>query len=308
MTHDVPSPPGIRDTAWLLILSLIWGCSFALIKIAVATIPPVSLAAARIALAAVVMAALQAILRQPFSADLRRWGQFLMVGMLGNGLPFMLIGFGEIRIDSGVAAILIGVMPVFTVIFATLSGVERGLTVRRVLGLGCGFAGLVVLIGPANLLRLDGDGLAYLALIAAAASYAATGVYARHLFRTIPLMSVATGSMIASTAVMAPLALWLDRPWSLDPTMAAIAATLSLGVVSTGLAALIYFRLLISAGPIFASTINYLIPAFGVILGVVWLGERLALGELAAFAIIVASIALVRPVRPVRPQAGPRSS
>ncbi len=296
MTYPASSlPPGVRNYALLIVLSLIWGCSFALIKIAVVTIPPVSLAAARIALAAVVMVVLQAILRQPFSADLRRWGQFLMVGMLGNGLPFVLIGYGEIRIDSGVAAILIGVMPVFTVIFATLSGVERGLTGRRALGLGCGLAGLVVLVGPASLMRLEGDGLAYLALIAAAASYAATGVYARHLFRTIPMMSLATGSMIASAAVMAPLALWLDQPWSLDPTMAAVAATLSLGVLSTGLAALIYFRLLISAGPIFASTINYLIPAFGVLLGVVWLGERLALGELAAFAMIVSGIALARP-------------
>jgi drug/metabolite transporter (DMT)-like permease len=281
--------------ALLVILSLIWGSSFALIKIAVGTIPPLTLAAARIALAAAVLMVLQSIMGRPFSADLRRWGQFLMVGMLGNGLPFVLINYGEITIDSGIAAILIGVMPVFTVIFATLSGVERGLTGRRALGLGFGFAGLVVLVGPASLMRLEGGGLAYLALIAAAASYAATGVYARHLFRTIPMMSLATGSMIASAGVMAPLAVWFDRPWSLDPTMAAMAATLSLGVLSTGLAALIYFRLLIAAGPIFASTINYLIPAIGVVLGVVWLGERLALGELAAFAMIVAGIALARP-------------
>ncbi|MEE9195966.1 MAG: DMT family transporter [Alphaproteobacteria bacterium] len=296
MINPVSSlPPGARNYALLITLSLIWGASFALIKIAVATIPPVTLAAARIALAAAVFVVLQSILRQPFSADLRRWGQFLMVGILGNGLPFVLIGYGEIRIDSGIAAILIGVMPVFTVIFATLTGVERGLTGRRALGLGCGFAGLVVLVGPASLMRLEGDGLAYLALIAAASSYAATGVYARHLFRTIPMLTLATGSMIASTLLMVPMAVWLDQPWSLDPTMAAVAATFSLGVLSTGLAALIYFRLLISAGPIFASTINYLIPAIGVLLGVVWLGERLALGELAAFAMIVAGIALARP-------------
>ncbi len=296
MTNPFSSLPTVaRNYALLIILSLIWGASFALIKIAVATIPPVTLAAARIALAAVVFMVLQSILRQPFTADLRRWGQFLMVGILGNGIPFVLIGYGEISIDSGIAAILIGVMPVFTVIFATLTGVERGLTWRRSLGLGCGFAGLVVLVGPASLFRLEGDGLAYLALIAAAASYAATGVYARHLFRTIPMMSLATGSMIASTGLMVPLALMLDQPWTLDPTKAAMAATFSLGVLSTGLAALIYFRLLISAGPIFASTINYLIPAIGVVLGVVWLGERLALGELAAFAMIVAGIALARP-------------
>lgn len=301
MTNPVSSPaPGAQNFALLITLSLIWGSSFALIKIAVATIPPFTIAAARIALAALVLVALQALMRRPFSADLRRWGQFLMVGILGNGLPFVLIGYGEIRIDSGIAAILIGAMPMFTVIFAYLSGVERGLTWQRVLGIGCGFAGLVVLVGPANLVRLGGDGLAYFALIAAAASYAATGVYARHLCRTIPMMTLASGSMIASSLVMVPLAILVDQPWSLVPTIASISATLSLGMLSTGVAALIYFRLLISAGPIFASTINYLIPVIGVLLGVAWLGERLALGELAAFIIIIAGVALTRP--PPAPQ------
>jgi drug/metabolite transporter (DMT)-like permease len=286
--------PGSREFVLLIVLSLIWGSAFALIKIAVATIPPVSLSAMRVAVAAVTLLIILRLVGKRFGPGLRQWGHFAAVGMLGNGLPFALIGYGELRVDSALAAILIGAMPVFTVAFAYAFRVERGLTWLRGLGLAIGFAGLVLLVGPATLGRLGDDGVAHLAIVAAAASYAATAVYAMRLSQTIPIVVLGAGTMVASTAIMVPVALLLDAPWTLVPTADALGAAFILGLVATGFATLIFFKLLALAGAIFASTINYLIPVIGVVVGMAWLGERIGVTELAAMALILTGVALVR--------------
>ena len=286
--------PGSREFVLLIVLSLIWGSAFALIKIAVATIPPVSLATMRVAVAAVTLLIILRLMGKSFGPGLRQWGHFAVVGMLGNGLPFALIGYGELRVDSALAAILIGAMPVFTVAFAYAFRVERSLTWLRALGLAIGFAGLVLLVGPATLGRLGDDGTAHLAIVAAAASYAATAVYAVRLSQTIPIVVLGAGTMVASTAIMVPIALLIDAPWTLAPTADALGAAFILGLIATGFATLIFFKLLALAGAIFASTINYLIPVIGVGVGMAWLGERIGVTELAAMALILSGVALVR--------------
>lgn len=307
------TPPSVaraaeRDILALLVLSLIWGSSFALVKIAVADIPPLTLAAGRIALGALLLLAVQAVAGPPFADLLRppalggtgwgRWRQFLILGMLGNGIPFALIGYGETRIGSGLAAILIGTMPLFTLLFAHLFAVERGLSRRAWGGIALGFAGLMVLIGPAALADLGtSTGLAVaaqIAIVLAGASYAATAVYGRVLSLAMPVSVVAAGSMTASALVMVPLALVIDRPWQLTPHADAVLAVAALGLGATAFASLVYFRLLRSAGPTFASLVNYLIPAFGFALGVVWLGEPASARELAALALILTAVGLVR--------------
>jgi drug/metabolite transporter (DMT)-like permease len=292
-----------RDILALLVLSLIWGSSFALVKIAVADIPPLSLAAGRIALGALVLLAVQAVAGPPLADLLRppavsRWRQFFILGMLGNGIPFVLIGYGETRIGSGLAAILIGTMPLFTLLFAHLFAVEQGLSRRAWGGIALGFAGLVVLIGPAALTDLRAstglNAAAQIAIVLAGASYAATAVYGRVLSLAMPVPVVAAGSMTASALVMVPLALVIDRPWQLAPGADAVLAVVALGLGATAFASLVYFRLLRSAGPTFASLVNYLIPAFGFALGVVWLNEPASARELAALALILTAVGLVR--------------
>lgn len=299
-----------RDILALLILSLIWGSSFALVKIAVDDIPPLTVAAGRIALGALLLLAVQAVVGPPLADLLRppalgRWRQFLILGMLGNGIPFALIGYGETRIGSGLAAILIGTMPLFTLLFAYLFAVERGLSRRAWGGIGLGFAGLLVLIGPAALADLRASsGLevaAQLAIVLAGASYAATAVYGRILSLAMPVSVVAAGSMTASALIMVPVALAIDRPWQLTPGTDAVLAVAALGLGATAFASLVYFRLLRSAGPTFASLVNYLIPAFGVALGVVWLGEPVSARELAALALILTAVGLVRAKPAVAP-------
>jgi drug/metabolite transporter (DMT)-like permease len=215
--------------------------------------------------------------------------------MLGNGIPFTLVSWGEIEVSASLAAILIGVMPVFTVVFAHLTAIERIDGPRRLIGVGAGLAGLVVLMGPAALGRLGGEAvLAQLAVAGAAASYAATAVYARRLTLRMPTLTLAAGTMGASAAVMVPAALLVDAPWRLAPSAGAVASVAALGVFATALASIVYFRLLASAGPTFSSMINYLIPAFGAVIGVAWLGEAVGPRELVALALILGAIALVR--------------
>ncbi len=307
--RPVPLTARRQDLLALLALALIWGAAFALIKIAVAGIPPLTMTAGRIALGAILLLAVQATVGPPLAALLRppvgrHWRQFLVLGMLGNGIPFALIGWGETRIDSGLASILIGTMPIFTLLFAHVFGVERGLSWRAWTAIALGFAGSVTLIGPAALADLGAGGgmevAAQIAIMLAGASYAATAVYGRVLSLAMPVPLIASGSMTASALVMVPLALAIDRPWDLRPDADSVLAVAALGIFATGLASLIYFRLLRSAGPTFVSLLNYLIPAFGFALGVVWLGEPVGWRQGTALLLILLALALVRS-KPARP-------
>lgn len=290
----------LRDYGLLLALGVIWGSAFSFIKIAVEGVGPVTVAAGRIALAAVILylAARAAGERLPAvtTGDGRRtWAHFLAVGMLGNGLPFTLISWGEIRVSSSLAAILVGVMPVVTAALARLSGVEARIGWRRITGIAIGLGALVVLMGPAALGEIGGGAvLAQLAVAVAAVSYAVTAVYAKRLSVSVPTLTLAAGTMTACAAVMVPAALLWEHPWTFAPAARSVAAVAVLGVLPTALAAIIYFRLLVSAGPTFASMINFLIPAFGTVVGVAWLGESLTMHEAAALALILSAIALVR--------------
>ena len=293
--------PRHLDLLALLALSLIWGSAFALIKIAVAEVTPLTMAAGRIALAAVVLLAVQAVVGPPLRilwTAPRLWLPFLVLGMLGNGIPFVLIGYGETRIDSGLAALLIGTMPLSTIVLAAAFGVERGLGARAWAGIALGFAGLVLLLGPAtggDWLSGDGDMIvAQLAVVLGGASYAATAVYGRVVSLRLPVAVVAAGSMVASALVMTPLVLIIDQPWQASPGAPAILAIVTLGLVATALASLIYFRLLRTAGPTFVSLVNYLIPALGYALGILWLGESANWREIAALALILSALTLVR--------------
>lgn len=294
-----PLPKPLGAYALLLTLSAIWGSSFLLIKIAVAEVPPLTMTAARMALALAFLHGLCLWRGEapppPATREGRRlWGHFLVIGMLGNGLPFTLIAWGEIAVDSALAAILIGAMPIFTVLFAHASGVERIAGARALAGIAAGFAGLVALMGPAAVMGLGAAALSELAIAAAAASYAATAVYARRLSLQVPAATLAAGTMAAGALIMVPAALVLEAPWRLDPGAGALAAVAALGLVGTGCAALVYFRLLAAAGPTFTSMINYLIPVFGAALGAALLGETLGPAEMAALALILGGIALIR--------------
>ena len=293
----------VRNYLLLALLAAIWGSAFALIKVAVATIPPFTVAAARIGLAWLILHLVMRRdgLRLPppqGKAGIRAWRHFVVIGLLGNAIPFTLVAWGELEVSSSLAAILIGAMPMFTVVLAHYSRVERIQGSRSVLGIALGFLGLLVLVGPTVLAELGRAALAQLAVAAAACAYGAAAVYARGVVHEIPVISVATGSLAAAAIVMLPAALILELPWRLVPSAGAVSAVAFLGVAATAWASLIYFRLLHAAGPTFTSLVNYLIPVVGAALGVAWLGETIGIAELLALALILSGIGLVRS-RPV---------
>lgn len=264
-----------------------------LIKLAVATIPPLTVAAARIVIGAVVIGLVAAAQGQRLGALRGAWLPVLAMGSLGTVLPFALIGWGETRIDSALAAILMSAVPFATVVLAHFFVHDEPLSLAKMIGIALGFAGVVVLIGPDALTQVGGVALAQLAVLLATLCYAANGIVARRL-RTIPSESVAAGMLIAAAICGVPLSLVFDRPWTLAPSWPSIAALVALGVLGTGVGYILFFRIIARAGAGFASLNNYLVPLFGVLWGAVVLNERLEPRALVALLLILAGIAAPR--------------
>lgn len=264
-----------------------------LIKLAVATIPPLTVAAARIVIGAVVIGLVAAAQGQRLGALRGAWLPVLAMGSLGTVLPFALIGWGETRIDSALAAILMSAVPFATVVLAHFFVHDEPLSLAKMIGIALGFAGVVVLIGPDALTQVGGVALAQLAVLLATLCYAANGIVARRL-RTIPSESVAAGMLIAAAICGVPLSLVFDRPWTLAPSWPSIAALAALGVLGTGVGYILFFRIIARAGAGFASLNNYLVPLFGVLWGAVVLNERLEPRALVALLLILVGIAAPR--------------
>ena len=288
------SPPEAnwRQLALLILLAGIWSSSFMFIKIGVATIPPTTMAAARLLLAAVMLVAIARAqgYRLPFT--LRAWGAFTFVGVMGNAVPFTLIAWGELEVDSGLAAILMGFMPVATTLLAHAFVRDERLTARRAVGVLCGFSGTLLLVGFSALSGLGAQAAAQLAVVGGALCYAITTVFVRR-FANLPDVLMAAGAVTTGALAILPLAFLFESPLSLSPSSASMAAVVFLGLVSTGVAALIYFYLIRTVGAAIFSQVNFLTPAVGVALGMTFLGELPGPDAWSALALIVTGVWLV---------------
>jgi drug/metabolite transporter (DMT)-like permease len=286
-------PPGHWfELGLLVLLAAIWSSSFMLIKVAVAEIPPFSLATGRMALASVLLLAwaLRGEERIPMKA--RYLGIYLFMGFFGNALPFTLIGWGELTVDSGLAAILMGIMPITTAILAHFFVGNEPLVPTRAVGAAVGLTGLVVLVGWDILDQLGNELLAQLAVLGGAVSYAVNTVFARRHVG-IPGKVLAAGSMTAGTLLLIPITLLVESTPIQVPSFTPLMAMILLGILPTGLAALLYFRLVKSLGASGFSQVNYLIPLMGVAWGVLLLGEEPGLREATALVLILTGVALV---------------
>jgi drug/metabolite transporter (DMT)-like permease len=290
---DRPFRPGAAEIALLLSLATLWSSSFAFIKIAVETIPPLSVAAGWLLLAAVLIVAVAQLRGLRFPREDGLWPKFLAVGLFGNALPFTLISWGEVTIDSGLAAILMAVMPLATLVLAHFFTSDERMNPARVVGVFLGFGGVLVLIGPAALAGLGDEAIRQTAVAGGAVCYAVATVIARRLPR-MPLLLSGAGALMASVLWSLPLALLIDRPWELAPSAESVGSVVVLGLFPTALAILMYFALLQRTGATFIALNNYLIPSLGVIWGVLFLGEELSFRAMLALGIILAGIAVTR--------------
>lgn len=294
------SPPEAswRQLALLVLLAGIWSSSFMFIKIGVATIPPATMASARLLLAAMMLIAIARAqgYRLPFT--LRAWGAFAFVGVMGNALPFTLIAWGELKVDSGLAAILMGFMPVATALLAHAFVRDERLTGRRAGGVLVGFLGTVLLVGVSALSGLGAQVAAQLAVVGGALCYAITTIFVRR-FAALPDVLMAAGAMTTGALAIMPIAFLFESPLSVTPSFASLAAVVILGIFSTGFAALVYFYLIRTVGAAIFSQVNFLTPAIGVAFGMIFLGELPGADAWAALTLIVIGVWLVtRRTRP----------
>ncbi len=277
--------------AWIILLGALWGSSFTLIKISVAGMPPFTLGAIRVVLAAIV---LWGYLRAkgeriPWSKQLTK--HLVFVGIINLGIPFAAIGWGTQYLPSGVVGILNAVMPLMCFILAAISGTEKA-TWAHLVGVVVGFGGILVLMLPK---MGGGEPIAWqgaVAILLASTCYATGTLYIRrHLTGFSPLVGV-TGQTIFSSLVLVPLAL-LEKPWAIDITASAIWIAIILAVVHTALGNLLYYGVIHRYGATRSSFTSYVIPFFSILWGKLFLDEVLGWNAFAALVLIVIGLALV---------------
>ncbi|HYG89421.1 MAG TPA: DMT family transporter [Azospirillum sp.] len=292
--------PRMGATEWLLLilLSVLWGGAFLFGKVAVAELRPFTVVLGRVGLAAVALLAIARAsgLRLPTTS--REWAPFFVLGLLNNIIPFSLIFWGQTQIASGLAAILNATTPLFGVVLAHLLTKDERLTAPRLTGVLLGLAGVVVIVGPTALApqMTKGAGLnllAQLAVLGAALSYGCAGIYGRR-FRGTPPLVTAAGQLTASTLMILPIALLVDRPWEAAmPGAATWGALVGIALLGTAVAFVLYFRILATAGATNALLVTFLIPVSALLLGAVVLGEAIEPRQLAGMALIGLGLAVI---------------
>lgn len=279
---------GLVEWAMLGALSLLWGGSFLFNGILVKVWPPLTIVTGRVVLAALTLWLIVRLMGVAVPKSRQAWSAFFGMGILNNVIPFMLIVWGQTHIASGLAAILNATTPLFGVIVAHVLTADEKLTVNRSVGLLVGFTGVVTMVGPSVLGRVGSELLGELAVLGAAVSYAFAGVYGRR-FRAmgLPPLVPAVGQVTASSLLLAPVALIVDRPFSLPvPGLEAWAALFGLAILSSALAYILFFRILATAGATNLMLVTILIPPSAVLLAALVLGEQLAVRHLAGMVLI----------------------
>jgi drug/metabolite transporter (DMT)-like permease len=286
-----PGKPHAPAFEWalLVVLATCWGASYTFIKIGVATIPPVTLIAARTSIAGLLLLAVLRARGVILPKDAATWRRFVLQACLNSVLPFTLIAWAERTVDAGLATILNSTSPIFIFLLGLgLGGSERP-TLRRLFGVGAGMAGICLIVGFETLNGLGYSLLAQLGLVAAAVCYGCAAMFGR-VFKGLDPMVPAAGSLLSGAAMLVPASLVIDRPWTLAPSAASMLAVLALAVLSTALAFTIYFRLIKTLGPMSTAAQAYLRVPIGVTIGVVFLGEALAATAWIGLACVVAGV------------------
>jgi drug/metabolite transporter (DMT)-like permease len=289
MTDSRSESRPIVDLALLVLLATLWGAAYTFMKIAIETIPPLTLIAARTLIAGTLLAMVLMIRGVRWPRDARTWRGFLIQAALNSVVPFTLIAWAVQTIDAGSAVILNSMTPIFTFLLALLLVRRDAATVRKLIGVGAGFAGVILIVGIEALAGLGHVVAAQAAVIVGSICYAGAALFGGR-FRDLDPMLPAAGSLLCGAAVLIPLGLVVDRPWTLAPSLSAIAAMLALAVLSTALAFVIYFRLITTLGSIGVTAQSYLRAPIGVAIGVLLLGERPAPTALVGCGFVLAGV------------------
>lgn len=286
---------GMSTLTWglLLALGLIWGGSFFFARIAVQSVAPFTLVFLRLSLAAIALHIYIAGRLQIYELLRRHWQQFLLLGLINNAVPHALIFIGQTQMGAGLASILNATTPIWTVLIGNQFTTDERLTSAKIAGCLTGFLGTILLLSPSVTSSATVPFWALLLPIAAAISYGFAAIYAKR-FKGMASPVVATGQLTASSVLMLPVSLLLDRPWTLPmPPAGTLAAILGLALLSTAFAYILYFRILALAGATNASLVTLLVPPSAILLGFLFLGERLGWAEVAGMLLIGAGLLIL---------------
>lgn len=292
-----PIQQSMGATEWLLLttLSALWGGSFFFVDVAVDALPPFTIVALRVGMAALALNLVvgRAVFSESASAGM--WGAFFGMGLLNNVIPFCLIVYGQTQIAGGLASILNAATPFSTIAVAHFFTQDEKFTPERLIGLTVAFSGVVTIVGAEAINGLSVNLLAQLAVLAATVSYGFAGVFGRRFQRAgIHPVVAAAGQLTGSTLMLIPLSLLVDKPWSLQmPELEIIAAVLCLALFSTALAYIIYFRILAASGASNLLLVTLLIPATAIFLGATFLGEQLVIRQFAGLSLLVCGLVVV---------------
>jgi drug/metabolite transporter (DMT)-like permease len=289
--------PSTVDWIMLLALTVMWGSAFLLTKIAVEGLPPTLVVAGRLAVACLLLLLLAVAWMRRLPAGRRHWYFYVLIAFFGNALPFSLISWGQGYIDSGLAGILMAVMPLVTLGLAHFLIPGERMTLLRAIGFLLGFAGVVILMGPQALLGLTHIDTAFfpmLAILAGAVSYAFSVILARLRPQSDAFASAAATTLLATLMVMPFGFQNIEIAMISPPKAAQLSAVVALGVFSTAIAAVVYFLLIARAGPSFVSQLSYLIPVWAVVMGIIFLGEKPEFDHLYALALILGGILMTQ--------------
>jgi len=287
-------PMGTVEWLMLILLSLLWGGSFFFMKIASVELPVLSIVLVRVFLAALSLYAYIKIRAISIAGQWKYWKLFFYIGLFNNVVPFSLLIFGISEIGSALAAILNATTPLFTIVVAHLYTNDEKISLAKLSGVFLGVVGVGVLVGGNGMLE-NGSVLAVLACLGAALSYAIASMVGRKLAALkLDAASTSFGQVTASSLLLLPAVLWIDTPWQLSaPSSIAVLALIALGVLSTALAYVLFFKLIARAGATNAVLVTLLVPVSAMVLGVMLLDEVISMHQVIGMALISVGLAAI---------------
>lgn len=285
----------ISSRAWaeLLLLSFIWGGSFLSIRIALDEIGPLTAVAHRTGWAMLILWAYVVIRRLKIPTDARIWGAFLVMGLLNNVIPFSLMAWGQLHIETGLTSILNASTAIFGVIAAAIFFADEQLTARKAIGVTIGFFGVSTAIGLGAFKNFDIRSLGQLAVIGGTISYALAGVWARKMLGHLTPQVAAAGMLTGASLITIPMAYAIEGPFNLDLEPRTWAAISYYAIVATAIAYMLYYRVLAMAGSGNLMLCTLLVAPVAIALGAIVLGEALPLRAYAGFGLLALGLVIL---------------
>ena len=281
------------DYLLLVVLASMFGASFMMTKVAVVDVPPATIAFSRIAIAAIIIFVAMCAVGQNLRSVASSWKMICLAGLFGNAVPFFLISWGQAKVDAGLTAILMAVMPLITLFLAHFFTQDEKLNLFKVIGFCMGLLGVAVLIGFDKLAALGDETIRQYAIMLAACAYAVHAILSKFI-TGLPRQATSAGVLIASALMLLPISLYIDQPWNLSISATSWWMLILLGIFPTALGTLMLFAIVERQGAGFLSQINFLVPVFGVLWAIILINETLPANAVAALIIILAGVAVAR--------------